>query len=183
MEWSTDRPRPLHGVDPMKSWKRPWIGLALLAAFAATAAARDEEVAELLARARAACGIESFRAQAKGRELLLHGKSHRFGVAGDWTLRLAADGRYVRDVRGDLGERDGTDGRQLWHVDCNGIPFVERLALREHLALETGVAFGGWCVDGGPILVLGTKAPPGDSVSAAANETTTLRLRARDGLL
>lgn len=168
----------------MSRSKRPWFGLALLAALAApAAAAHDEEVGKLLARARAACGVESFRALAKGRELLLHGTSQRYGVAGDWTLRLAADGRYVRDVRGELSERDGCDGHQAWHVDTNGVPFVEGFALREHVSLEIGVALGGWCVDGGPLLVLGTKAPPGDPAKAAASGVTTLRLRARDGIL
>ena len=168
----------------MSRSKRPWIGLALPAALAApAAAASDDEVGKLLARARAACGVESFRALAKGRELLLHGTSQRYGVAGDWTLRLAADGRYVRDVHGELSERDGCDGHQSWHVDSNGVPFVEEFALREHMTLEIGVTCGDWCVDGGPLLVVGTKAMPRDSANAAASGVTTLRLRARDGLL
>lgn len=151
------------------------------------ARAGDEEVGALLARARAACGIEGFRAQAKGRELLLHGKSQRFGVAGDWTMRLAADGRFLRDVEGELKERDGFDGSRWWHLDPNGVPFVASLSLREHLALEAAVMLGGWCVEGGPVLVLGAKAPPpkpdGASNGATKDDVTTLRLRARDGVL
>ena len=136
----------------MKSSHRPWVALALLASLAAPAPLRarvlpragttaavscgkDEETEKLLARARAACGIESFRAQAKGRELLLRGTSQRFGVAGDWSLRLAADGRFVREIAVELHERDGFDGREAWHVDQNGIPFVANLSHREHLAL------------------------------------------------
>ena len=174
-----------------------WIGFALLVSLTApaplrarvvapadaTAVARDDEVAKLLARARAACGIESFRAQAKGRELLLQGTSKRYGVDGPWSLRLAADGRYLRLVGGDLHEREGFDGREAWREDSNGVPIVASLELREHLALEVALLFGGWCLEGGPVLVLGAKAPKSDAPAAAESDVTTLRLRARDGVL
>jgi aspartyl protease len=180
----------------MKRSSRSWIGLALLVSLAAPASLparvaplaaaigeRDEEVAKLLARARAACGVESFRAQAKGRELLLQGTSKRYGVEGPWSLRLAADGRYLRLIGGDLHERDGFDGREAWRADSNGVAIVASLETRERLALEIGLLFGGWCVEGGPILVLGAKAPKADPAAAAESDVTTLRLRARDGVL
>jgi hypothetical protein len=147
-----------------------WVGLV--------ASARADELSDLLARARAASGIEAFRAQAGGRDLVLHGAAQRFGVAGEWTLRLASDGRFVRDVTGELPSREGCDGTTAWHVDATGMPVVAAFALREQLLLEASVELGAWCLADGPVAVLGMKTP-----SPADASLKTLRLRVKDGVV
>ena len=132
------------------------------------------ELADLLKRARAATGVEAFRNA--GRDLVVSGTQNQAGVSGTWTARIAADGRFVRTVEGELPERDGWDGAVTWHADATGMAVSEALAVREHLLLEAGLATGAWCLENGPILVTGEKP-------AAAEGVRTLLLRARDGVL
>jgi hypothetical protein len=113
------------------------LGAARGAAFLLVAAlALDEQadLADLLKRARAATGVDAFRKG--GRDLVVSGTQNQAGVAGTWTARIAADGRFVRAVEGELPERDGWDGAVTWHVDASGMAVSEALAVREHLLLD-----------------------------------------------
>ena len=153
------------------------LGAARGAAFllvASLAQGEQAELADLLKRARAATGVDAFRKS--GRDLVVSGTQNQAGVAGTWTARIAADGKFVRAVEGELPERDGWDGAVTWHADASGMAVSEALAVREHLLLDAGLATGAWCLESGPILVTGMKP-------AAAEGVRTLLLRARDGVL
>lgn len=148
--------------------------LAVAPAAAPQAAPAQDELAALLSRARTASGVDAFRKG--GRDLVVHGTSTDSGVTGTWTARIAADGRFVRAVAGDLAESDGFDGTTTWHADSSGFAVNEALMVREHLLLDASLATGAWCVEGGPIVVTGL-APAADA------KVRTLLLRARGGVL
>lgn len=166
-------------VSSRSTFRSSSLLLPLLFSTGAAPSTETGDLADLLARARAANGIDAF--QKSGRDVVLLGTITRFQVPGAWTLHLASDGRFMRRVDGDLPTGDGFDGHEAWHVDPNGMPGVLALGMREHLLLTESLLNGSWCLEDGPIRVNGFKenaATEGD-----ATDVRTLRLRVRDGVL
>jgi len=137
------------------------------------AAQSPSELDLLLARARAASGWEAFAKS--GGALTCSGSARLFGCEATVTAILAADGRYLSRVDGPLTQRQGWDGATAWGSDLTGLATELRLGGREHLLLELALMTGGWCRPDGTAVATG--------ITKADATTTTVALRARDGIL
>jgi hypothetical protein len=142
------------------------------AAFAARPA--DETLEAVLAKARAAAGIEEF---AKGgKDLVLEGEATVLRVPGRWSIRVAPDGRFASSIDARLSGGSGYDGATVWRVDPTGLASAQLFEQREKLLLQHGLAFGTWCVEGGPLVPVALVADSGPA-------TNTVRVRARGGVV
>jgi len=154
--------------------RRPCLrpSLALLALASLLAPAGAQELAPLLARARAShawpAGAASFA---------LSGRATLLGLEGDYRLRASADGRYVEDWESpELRYTIGHDGEVVWERDFTGMPTVVELEESEVTRASFAITSGMWAREDGPFRLLRTPGRDADGVFA-------LSLRLRGGVL
>ena len=150
---------------------------------AAAVAAPADRVGTLLARARAAHGIAAFAAT--GQELLLAGTLTLNGMAGRFTTRVAADGRFATEQVTAWTTRDGHDGARTWSVDGSGMPALHQFGSRESTLLDHALAHGLWPAPELRLVVATAAAPESapESAAATAAPPATVTLRAHAGVI
>ncbi len=105
-------------------------------------------------------------------DLLLTGTATQNGNSGAWSLRISADGRFVRTIDGPLGDANGFDGKGGWMVDQTGMPMQIEMLDLETAQLEAWLLTGAWLDRPGLIEVLSESGP-----DAAGDVTLTVRTR------
>lgn len=122
--------------------------------------------------------------------LRLEGVSDQLGVAGDYSLIAAADGRFRTEIRSTVGNATMHDGTTTWHVDWTGIAGAVVLHDAFVAALATDVHLSRWAEPNAPydvtVYPAGGDSSGGDSnpcEDALPPGWTRLRLHRRDSLL
>jgi len=153
-----------------RSCSRPSLALLALASLHVPAGA--QELAPLLARARA-----SHAWSAGGVSYVLRGRATQLGLEGDYQLRASADGRFSEDWESpELRYSLGHDGEVVWERDFTGMHSVVELEESEVARASFAIASGVWAREDGPFHLLRTPGRDEEGVFA-------LSLRLRGGVL
>ena len=102
--------------------------------------------------------------------LQLSGGTTRHGTRADFRWTFDPGGRFLRELRGQVLEREVFDGVHAWREEGRGPSWRLALLERERLLAESWVIAGLWCLEDGPFEVVRAAQGP------------ALELRLKDGL-
>ena len=118
----------------------PALFLAVLPLSSLPALRPGEELAQVLASARAAAGKAELRAE----PLRARGSARYLGAEGDLLLEVLPGGAFRRAVSGKLPETLASDGRGAWQSDWSGLARELALGEREQALIFGALVSGSW---------------------------------------
>lgn len=120
--------------------------LVLLAALAGSSGPSllkgQESLESTLDSVREAVGFRAMREWQNG--LVVEGGGEALGLHSRFSFLLLPDGRYRSEIRSDLGEIEGFDGRRGWKVDSTGMPGHVEVKDLEQSKLFAWIVGGFW---------------------------------------
>ena len=135
---------------------------------------RELTAAEILANIRHAVGYEKLVCYEQG--ILMAGRGEQIGLAGDVSLRIAPDGRFLFTFKGRVDMRAAFDGQSGWIIDYRGLLRPLELEEIELAQAEAWLVSGYWLNKSAPFTI--SRAPARDDEHEVA-----LLLERSDGQL